>query len=104
MTVLLKSWEAGPCHDNALAQRGFAVLGRYMLGDSGRSYVVGFGNNPPAHAHHRGASCPIENGLGSNDPPCDYGNYALPTPNPNTLYGALVGGDPQLPAMAAGSS
>ena len=47
MTVLLKSWVAGPCHDNALAQRGFAVLGRYMLGDSGRSFVVGFGNNPP---------------------------------------------------------
>lgn len=25
----------------------------YILGDSGRSYVVGFGYNPPTHAHHR---------------------------------------------------
>lgn len=63
-----------------------------MLGDSGRSYVVGFGNNPPTHAHHRGASCPRESSVGSNSPTCDYSNYALPTPNPNVLYGALVGG------------
>ena len=26
----------------------------YMLGDGGRSYVVGFGNNPPTQPHHRG--------------------------------------------------
>jgi hypothetical protein len=25
----------------------------YILGDSGRSYVVGFGYNPPTHVHHR---------------------------------------------------
>ncbi len=25
----------------------------YMLGDAGRSYVVGFGNNPPTEPHHR---------------------------------------------------
>ena len=30
----------------------------YMLGDSGRSYVVGFGNNPPKKPHHRASSCP----------------------------------------------
>merc|ERR1711894_51049 len=30
----------------------------YMLGDGGRSYVVGFGNNPPQRPHHRAASCP----------------------------------------------
>jgi len=24
----------------------------YMLGDGGRSYVVGFGNNPPLRPHH----------------------------------------------------
>ena len=27
----------------------------YMLGDNGRSYVVGYGNNPPQRPHHRGA-------------------------------------------------
>jgi hypothetical protein len=25
----------------------------YILGDSGRSYIVGFGYNPPTHVHHR---------------------------------------------------
>lgn len=27
----------------------------YILGDTGRSYVVGFGNNPPLRPHHRAA-------------------------------------------------
>ena len=27
----------------------------YMLGDNGRSYVVGWGHNPPQRPHHRGA-------------------------------------------------
>ena len=27
----------------------------YILGDAGRSYVVGFGVNPPSHEHHRAA-------------------------------------------------
>jgi hypothetical protein len=30
----------------------------YILGDTGRSYVVGFGNNPPNKPHHRSSSCP----------------------------------------------
>jgi hypothetical protein len=57
-----------------------------MLGDWGRSFVVGFGNNPPSREHHRGASCP--------DPPaaCGWGVFDSPDPNPQVLYGALVGG------------
>lgn len=31
---------------------------RYILGDSGRSFVCGYGKNPPTQPHHRGASCP----------------------------------------------
>ena len=27
----------------------------YMLGSTGRSFVVGFGANPPTHVHHAGA-------------------------------------------------
>ena len=66
---------------------------KYILGDCGRSYVVGFGNNSPTHVHHRGASCPLETGgLGSNVPTCDFTNFNLATSNPNILYGALVGG------------
>nr|AGP76405.1 endo-beta-1,4-glucanase [Grigiotermes hageni] len=30
----------------------------YILGDAGRSFVRGFGNNPPTHPHHRSSSCP----------------------------------------------
>ncbi|XP_018016813.1 endoglucanase E-4 [Hyalella azteca] len=63
----------------------------YALGSNPRSssYVVGVGNNPPTHCHHRAASCP---GPGI---PCgwDYGNSA--NPNPHILYGALVGGPDQ---------
>ena len=57
-----------------------------MLGDAGRSYVVGFGNNPPTQPHHRGASC--------KDRPasCGWADFASPTANPQILYGALVGG------------
>ncbi|XP_070571475.1 endoglucanase E-4-like [Ptychodera flava] len=56
----------------------------YMLGDTGRSYVVGFGNNPPVRPHHRASSC---NSTLT-------GSQALKSPNanPNILIGALVGG------------
>lgn len=66
---------------------------KYILGDCGRSYVAGFGTNPPTHVHHRGASCPLETGgVASNSPTCDYSNFNLASSNPNILYGALVGG------------
>jgi endoglucanase len=66
---------------------------KYILGDCGRSYVAGYGSNPPTHVHHRGASCLLETGgLGSNTPTCDYNDFNLATANPNIIYGALVGG------------
>ncbi|RMX51380.1 hypothetical protein pdam_00011347, partial [Pocillopora damicornis] len=58
----------------------------YMLGDSGRSYVVGFGKNPPQRPHHRSSSCP------SAPARCDWGNYHNSGPNAHVLHGALVGG------------
>ncbi|XP_071508996.1 endoglucanase A-like [Diadema antillarum] len=62
---------------------------KYMLGNGGRSYVVGFGNNPPTQPHHRSSSCP--------DLPasCGWNEYNADGPNPQTLYGALVGGPDQ---------
>ena len=50
---------------------------------------MGYGTNPPTHAHHRAASCPL-------DPaPCTYNNaFNSPGPNPHVLTGALVGGPP----------
>jgi len=61
----------------------------YMLGDAGRSFVVGFGNNPPQRPHHASSSC--------KDPPapCTWEDFSLPTPNPQVLNGALVGGPDQ---------
>jgi hypothetical protein len=58
----------------------------YMLGDAGRSFVIGFGNNPPTHAQHRAASCP--------DPPaeCGWDTFNSPASNAQVLYGGLVGG------------
>ncbi|XP_077995025.1 uncharacterized protein LOC144448621 [Glandiceps talaboti] len=58
----------------------------YALGDTGRSFVIGFGENPPQQPHHRASSCP--------DPPeaCKWSTYNLDAPNPHTLTGALVGG------------
>jgi len=59
----------------------------YILGDTGRSYVCGWGVNPPEKPHHRGSSCP--------DAPatCDWSSgYNNPGPNHQVLDGALVGG------------
>ncbi|XP_070555127.1 endoglucanase F-like isoform X2 [Ptychodera flava] len=58
----------------------------YILGDTGRSFVVGFGKNPPKRPHHRASSCP--------SPPAKAGNSHLlrDAPNPYILYGAVVGG------------
>lgn len=52
----------------------------YALGSSGRSFVVGFGENPPEHPHHRTAQGSWADNM--NEP-----NY-----HRHTLYGALVGG------------
>lgn len=54
----------------------------YMLGDNPqqRSFIVGYGTNPPKHPHHRTA----------------HGSWAdhmnVPENHRHTLYGALVGG------------
>lgn len=58
----------------------------YMLGSTGRSFVVGFGKNPPQRPHHRSSSC--------RDPPtiCDWDEFHTLNPNPHVLQGALVGG------------
>ena len=52
----------------------------YALGSSGRSYVVGFGQNPPKHPHHRTAHSSWSNSL------------AEPNNHRHVLVGALVGG------------
>lgn len=65
---------------------------KYVLGSDGvgRSFVVGFGDNPPVQAHHRAASCPEAPAT------CTFDNFNLNAANPHILYGALVGGKPSL--------
>ena len=52
-----------------------------------RSFVAGVGPSPPRFVSHRGASCPTNRSL-----PCDCSAYVSPSPNPTTMFGALVGG------------
>jgi len=72
---------------NPVAYRAFARQQiDYILGSTGRSFVVGYGVNPPQRPHHTSSSCP-------NMPaPCDWSHYSAPGPNPQVLHGALVGG------------
>nr|AXQ39839.1 beta-1,4-endoglucanase [Panchlora nivea] len=58
----------------------------YILGDSGRSYVVGYGENPPSHEQHASSSCP------DAPDPCDWDTFDSNEPNSHVLYGALVAG------------
>jgi len=58
----------------------------YMLGINGRSFVVGYGPNPPVNAHHASATCP------DAPAPCDWSTFSGSQPNAHVLYGALVGG------------
>jgi len=58
----------------------------YILGDMGRSFVVGWGENPPQKPMHRSSSCP------DLPAPCTWDEYNNPGPNWQTLNGALVGG------------
>lgn len=73
---------------NAESYRHWAMCQiHYALGDTGFSFVVGFGDQGyPLRAHHRGGSCPI--------PPAPCGPQIMSSnaPNVHTLCGALVGG------------
>jgi len=58
------------------------------------SYLVGFGTNYPQKAHHRGSSIPSIFTL-HDKVDCVQGFeswYKRSEPNPNVLYGALIGG------------
>lgn len=69
----------------------------YLLGKNprDRSYMVGFGQNPPKQAHHRGASVPklSATNIDAVNCPMSFVNwYNKNMPNPNELTGAIVGG------------
>ncbi|KAL9680426.1 hypothetical protein QQ045_018305 [Rhodiola kirilowii] len=67
----------------------------YLLGQNpeGRSYMVGFGQNPPTQPHHRGASVPSHAAHSIISCPMSFVYwYNKDVPNPNELTGAIVGG------------
>lgn len=57
-----------------------------MLGDAGRSYVVGFGENYPKQPYHAASSCP------NRPEPCGWEAFRRNGSNPQLLHGALVSG------------
>ncbi len=65
-------------HDFAVNQINYAL----GANPNNRSYLIGFGNNPPINPHHRAAHGSWVNG----------GPTGVPTNNRHILYGALVGG------------
>lgn len=69
----------------------------YILGNNprGRSYMVGFGVNPPQQAHHRGASVGslVQGIMNMNSCPMSFVQwFNKDQPNPNELTGAILGG------------
>jgi len=58
----------------------------YILGKTGRSFVVGYGVNPPQRPHHRSSTCPDAPAV------CNWDIWQGSQPNAHVLKGALVGG------------
>lgn len=82
--VYSKYAECGPLKSSAESWAKSQI--DYALGSSGRSFVVGFGDNYPKRPHHAGASCPDE------PKTCGWEDFETKNPNPHILRGALVGG------------
>ena len=80
--VALSYADSGKCSaDKAEKYRKFARSQvDYALGSSGRSFVIGYGKNPPQNPHHRTAHGSYAN------------NINEPANTRHTLIGALVGG------------
>jgi hypothetical protein len=60
---------------------------RYMMGDAGRSMVIGQGHNPPKRSQDRGAACPERPNVCNR-----VTSYLSPDPDTHVLKGALVHG------------
>lgn len=60
---------------------------RYMMGDAGRSMVIGQGHNPPKRSQDRAAACPERPNVCNR-----VTSYLSPDPDTHVLKGALVHG------------
>lgn len=80
VAAVYSEWDGCPSAKRETYTKFYESQINYALGSSGRSYVVGYGENPPQHPHHRTAQGSWADNM--NEP-----NY-----HRHTLYGALVGG------------
>lgn len=80
VAMIYSRWEGCPSEKASKYAEFAEKQGNYILGDTGRSYLIGFGENYPEHPHHRTAQGSYSNNM--NDPE----NHR------HVLYGALVGG------------
>ena len=80
MAFVYSDW-SGAATSNLTTYRNFAESQiNYVLGATGRSFLIGFGTNPPQHPHHRTAESSWANDM------------SIPPYARHTLYGAMVGG------------
>ena len=80
IAAVYSEWEGCP-KDKAKVYFEFAeAQANYALGDTGFSYLIGFGDEYPQNPHHRTAQGSYSN------------NMNEPSEERHTLYGALVGG------------
>lgn len=83
--VCLQAAELIPSKDKAYTNIAKEQMD-YILGKTGRSFVVGYGPNSPQKPHHRASTCP------DAPKPCDWNTFKGPQKNAHVLKGALVGG------------
>lgn len=86
-SILLIHAKTNPDASTKAAEVAFAKSQiDYAIGSTGRSFVVGYGSVYPQQPHHAQASCP--------DMPaaCGWDQFNADAPNPQIIYGAMVGG------------
>jgi hypothetical protein len=82
--ALMAAPHMGPVGQSA---RCFAISQlHYLWGDTGRSFIVGFGKNPPRSPHHRNAACKISEGASCSS------LFLGDRVSPYVLHGAVIGG------------
>ncbi|KAK9805406.1 hypothetical protein WJX73_001936 [Symbiochloris irregularis] len=74
-----------------ITQLRYILGGQHGTSTGGRSFMVGYGTNPPLQSQNPAASCPGTD-TNCNSPKATSAVYASSLPNPNILYGALVAG------------
>ncbi len=80
IAAVYSDWKGCPSAKRDTYVKFYESQINYALGSTGRSFVVGYGENPPEHPHHRTAQ-----GSWAD-------NMSEPNYHRHTLYGALVGG------------